>query len=126
MKPDRVIKLPVFRTMFRPVARKEWKCDICKKPVEIERRYTHYIDRQPHKIINYRFHNECFGIVVAYCMDKDVTIFTPTKVRNWAHKRFCERCKNECQLHRCKRIENALKRIAREHKKRQKEIEIPT
>ena len=117
MRENRVIKLPVFRTMFLPVARKAWKCNICKKSVEIGRRYVHYIDRQPHKIINYRFHPECFKMVEAYCTVNSKTSFTPTTVRNWLKKTYCEPCKEECELHPCKKLESVISVILKKSQK---------
>ena len=117
MRPNRVIKLPVFRTMFQPVAQKAWVCNICKQPVEIGRRYVHYIDRRTHEIINYRFHSECFGLVEAYCKAKGKTSFTPTTARNWAKKTFCDMCKEQCPYPRCKGIESAVKTILKGIKK---------
>ena len=117
MRPDRVIKLPVFRTMVRPVARKDWKCNICKERVTIGERYTHYIDRRAHEIINYRFHNECFGIVEAYCTERKRTSFTPQTVRKWALKTFCESCKEDCPLHACTMVNEGVKKILRNVKK---------
>lgn len=117
MKPDRVIKLPVFRTMFCPVAQREWKCCICKEPIEKGHRYIHYFDRRIHEIKDYRFHIECFRIVEAYCKERKRTTFTPVTVRNWAIKRFCNECKNGCALHRCKPIESATKVILKKSQK---------
>ena len=116
MRENRVINLPVFRTMFMPVARKEWKCNICKMPVEKNKRYVHYIDRRPHEIIRYRFHIECFSMVEAYCKEKNKTSFTPRTVQNWAKKTFCENCNEDCSIHNCKRIEGAVKMILRNHR----------
>ena len=118
MKPDRVIKLPVFRTMFCPVAQKEWKCCICKEPVEIGKRYVHYFDRRVHEIKDYRFHMECFGIVEAYCAERKRNAFTPVTVRKWALNRFCMYCPNDCALHPCKRIESAIKTALKGVKKK--------
>ena len=117
MNPNRVIKLPVFRAMVCPVAKREWTCAICKEPIEEGARYAHYFNRQVHVIKDYRFHMECFGIVEAYCIEKNTTEFTPLKVRNWANKTFCEECKEECPLHRCKRVDSAIKAALRVAKK---------
>lgn len=122
MRENRVIKLPVFRTMFQPIARKEWKCHLCKETVEVGKRYIHYIDRQPHKIISYRFHIGCFGIVMAYCAEKHRKNFTPITVRKWAEKTFCEPCKEECSLHPCDRITAKTKAVMR-NKKSQKPLD---
>ena len=104
MRPDRVVKLPVFRTMFFPVAQKAWKCDLCKEPVEVEKRYVHYFDRRTHEIINYRFHRECWDIVQAYCLSNKVQTFTPLKARNWVKREFCVHCPNECAPHPCNQL----------------------
>lgn len=112
MRDDRVIKLPVFRTMVSPVARKAWKCNLCKTNVDIGSRYVHYIDRRAHEIISYRFHKECFAMVETYCAVRHRPTFTPRSVQNWANKTFCERCpkKDEgCKLNPCKRILTAIK-----------------
>ena len=109
MKPNRVIKLPVFRTMVCPVAKRERKCAVCKGTIETGTRYVHYFDRRISEIKDYRFHMECFGIVEAYCAEKKRTSFTPVTVRNWAIKTFCNTCKNDCPFHCCKRIESAVK-----------------
>ena len=116
MRENRVIKLPVFRALFNPVARKAWKCNLCKMPVNVEERYVHYIDRRPHEIINYRFHNECFMIVEAYCKERNRTSFTPRTVANWATKTFCMNCTKECTFHPCKRILIAVKTTLRKKK----------
>lgn len=125
MREDRVIKLPVFRTMFKPVARKAWKCDICKELVDVGDRYIHYIDRRPHKIINYRFHTECFQTVIAYCALNKRSSFTPITVRNWAKKTFCTRCTKECSMKDCKHLYSAMKVKVREMKRNEKN-QIPT
>ena len=110
MKPDRVIKLPVFKTMFIPIARKAWKCNLCKERVEIGKRYTHYINRKPHEIISYRFHNECFAMVSAYCEEKHRSTFTPRSVANWIKTKYCEPCGKEgCNIKDCKFIQTAIK-----------------
>ena len=117
MRPDRVIKLPVFRTMFCPVAQREWKCCICKQPIEKGRRYIHYFDRRVHDIKDYRFHMECFRIVEAYCKTRNRTAFTPITVRKWAMKEYCEKCHEDCELHNCNRIQSALKVILKKSRK---------
>lgn len=105
MRNDRIIKLPVFRAMFTPVARKAWKCNLCKAPVEVGDRYVHYIDRRPREIISYRFHKDCFKIVEAYCQTRHRTSFTPRSVYSWATKAFCGRCQEEgCKLKPCAKI----------------------
>lgn len=109
MKP-RVIKLPVFKTMFMPVARKAWRCNLCKQRVEVGKRYVHYIDRRPHEIINYRFHHECFAIVTEYCRDRKRPNFTPRTVNNWVRKKYCEPCGKEgCSIRDCALIHAATK-----------------
>ncbi len=110
MRDDRVITLPVFKTMVVPVAQKAWKCSLCKDPVKVGERYTHYINRKPHEIINYRFHNECFAMVTAYCAETKKTTFTPKTVANWVSKKFCEVCgKGECKPRECPKILVAIK-----------------
>ena len=110
MREDRVIKLPVFKTMVVPVAQKAWKCSLCKQPVEVGKRYTHYINRKPHEIINYRFHNQCFSMVQAYCEEKRRATFTPRSVANWVRKKYCEPCgKDGCDIKDCKLIQVATK-----------------
>ena len=112
MRKDRIIKLPVFRTMVIPIARKAWKCSLCKQPVSIGERYIHYIDRRTHEIVRYRFHYDCFEIVKGYCVAKERTSFTPRSVQNWALKAFCENCPEKdigCKLGPCKRILTAIK-----------------
>ena len=112
MKENRIIKLPVFKTMFAPVAQKAWKCDLCKQPVEVGNRYIHYINRKVDRIINYRFHRECFKMVEAYCEAKEETEFTPRKVMNWIRKELCKACEklsNDCNPKECKRIAVAIK-----------------
>ena len=117
MKSDRVIKLPVFRTMFLPVARKERKCCICKEPIEVGSRYVHYFDRRVHEIKDYRFHVPCFDIVTAYCKDTDRTSFSPATVRKWVKKTYCEPCGKECQVPYCRMIEASVKNILKRRKK---------
>ena len=114
MKADRVIKLPVFRTMFTPVARKAWKCSLCKTPVEIGDRYVHYIDRRAHEIVNYRFHKTCFNMVEAYCIMTKSTSFTPSKVRNWVKKAYCE--DENCAVFPCKKLESVMSVILKKFK----------
>ena len=109
MRENRVIKLPVFRTMFKPVARKPWKCDICKERVAEGQRYIHYIDRRVHKIIHYRFHDECFLCVTAYCKARKRSTFTPPTVRKWVKAEICSTCPTPCEKCRCKAIESACK-----------------
>ena len=117
MKSDRVIKLPVFRTMFLPVARKERKCCICKEPIEVGSRYVHYFDRRVHEIKDYRFHVPCFDIVTAYCKDTDRTSFSPATVRKWLMRRFCEPCGKGCKTINCKLIESFAKNFSKQQKK---------
>lgn len=110
MKDDRVITLPVFKTMVTPVALKAWKCDLCKEPVEVGERYTHYVNRKPHEIIHYRFHTECFHMVMAYCEANKKANFTPRTVANWVRRKFCEGCNGtDCTIHECKKIRSWLK-----------------
>lgn len=104
MKENRVIKLPIFRTIMNPVARKEWKCALCKERVTLGERYIHYIDRRAHEIIRYRFHADCFTIVEAYCKTKQRTNFTPRTVQRWVMKNFCKPCGKECQLKPCAKM----------------------
>ena len=110
MRSDRIIKLPVFKTMVVPVARKAWKCHLCKQPVEVGKRYTHYVNRKIDKIINYRFHNQCFMMVNAYCREKKRTSFTPQSVAKWIRQKYCEPCGKEgCNIKDCMKILAAIK-----------------
>lgn len=110
MKPNRVIKLPVFKTLIIPVARKEWKCNLCKERVEIGKRYTHYVNRRPHEIINYRFHNECFMMVMAYCNEKKRSTFTPQTVAKWIRSKCCDACgEQDCSIRECPKVKAVTK-----------------
>ena len=102
--------------MFNPVAQKAWKCSLCKEPVIVGKRYIHYIDRRVHEIINYRFHHECFGIVHAFCWAKQVTEFTPVKVRNWAKKEYCMKCGEGCTPHPCDRLKAVVSHLPKRRK----------
>ena len=104
MRENRVIKLPVFRTMIHPVARKEWICCICKQPVALGERYTHYVDRRVHEIIHHRFHDDCFLITEAYCAQRHRREFKPGSVRSWLTNNHCKSCKEDCELHACPKI----------------------
>ena len=104
MREDRVVKLPVFRTMFHPVAQKEWKCCICHNPVTIGERYTHYVDRRAHEIIHHRFHDNCFMMTEAYCAQRNKTSFAPRGVRTWFKSNLCKDCGKGCDLYPCSKI----------------------
>ena len=111
MKQNRVITLPVFKTIVKPVAKAEWTCALCKQPIDKGMRYTHYFNRKPHEIIDYRLHNECFDVVIAYCAEKHRTTFTPRSVANWVRTKFCNDCKMGCGKLRCKKIEASVKKM---------------
>ena len=117
LKPNRVIKLPVFRTMFHPVAQKEWKCCICHRPIEKGKRYTHYIDRRVHEIIHSRFHDACFMMTEAYCLQRDRKEFMARSVRNWLINNHCKECGQGCQLYPCEKIMKWVKTKMKEFSK---------
>ena len=104
MRENRVIKLPIFRTMIHPVAQKDWKCCICRKNVTKGERYTHYVDRRAHEIIHYRFHDACFMMTEAYCAERGRTEFTPRYARQWFMNHHCKECGKGCDLAPCAKI----------------------
>lgn len=117
MRSDRVIKLPVFHVYFRPVARKEWKCTLCKQKVHVGERYVHYFDRRTHEILDYRFHPDCFTVVEAYCIEKRRTTFSPRSVIMWAKKGFCAKCQEECPSFPCAHLKSITGLLVKSRKK---------
>ena len=115
MKPDRVITLPVYRTVISPIARKEWKCDLCKQPIKVGERYAHYFNRKPHEIISQRFHSDCFAMVMAYCAEKKRGTFSPRSVVTWIVNKFCVPCgQANCNVGNCDKLKAFAKFFKKE------------
>ena len=79
-------------TFTMPKARKEHKCDLCRRTIPVGTKYVRFSGKDNEDFFDVKLHTECDKIVNEYCRDECESEWDMWGVIDWLQCKLCDEC----------------------------------
>lgn len=86
-------------TFTLPKARKEHKCDLCRRTIPMGTKYVRFSGKFNGDYFDYKYHTECDTIINEYCTTSGETEWNDWVIFNWLQCVLCDNCdeRDDCE-----------------------------